>query len=320
MENEPMESRKHVFGPVPSRRLGRSLGVDLVPFKTCTFDCVYCQLGRTTDLTAERREYVPTGEVIREIGEALKESVRPDYITLSGSGEPTLHSGFGDIVEAVKKTTDVPVAVITNSSLMWDPDVRADSAKADLVVPSLDVADRKMFPCVNRPHRDIDFDRMVEGLVDFRGMFRGRLWLEILLLYGVTGVGPYVRRMLPLVERIRPDRIQLNTAVRPPADPVVRPVPENDLRRLAPLFGPRAEVIAHFSASEKERDFVVRREDVLAMLKRRPCSVEDIAGGLGIHRNEAVKYIQELDRDGRLRSETRSGILYYAADDHPPNG
>ncbi len=308
-----MPEKKHVFGPVPSRRLGRSLGVDLVPLKTCTFDCVYCQLGRTDHLTVERKEYVPIDPLIREIEETLRNSVPPDYITLSGSGEPTLHSGFGDVIDAIKRISDVPVALITNSSLVGDPDVRTGCAKADLLVPSLDVADRKIFPCVNRPHREIDFDEMVDGLVELRRMFDGKMWLEILLLYGVTGVAPYVRKMLPLVERIRPDRIQLNTAVRPPADPIVRPVPERDLHELAGLFDSKAEVIACFSPAEKEHKFLARREDVLAMLRRRPCSIEDIASGMGIHHNEVIKYIGQLERDGQAQSEIRAGTVYYVA-------
>ncbi|MCK4548056.1 MAG: radical SAM protein [Candidatus Eisenbacteria sp.] len=308
-----MTSRRHVFGPVPSRRLGRSLGVDLIPYKTCSFDCTYCQLGRTTNLTATRGEFVPTGQVIRELEETLKQSAPPDYITLSGSGEPTLHSGFGAVVDAVRKITDTPVAILTNSSLMTDPEVRRDCAKADLVVPSLDVADREMFACVNRPHGDVDFDEMVEGLVEFRAMFKGRMWLEILLLYGITGIPPYVRRILPLVERIRPDRVQINTAVRPPAESTVRPVPSEDLRELAALFTPPAEVIAHFRGAEEEHEFAAHREDILAMLRRRPCTLDDVVSGLGIHRNEAIKYLDELQRDGRIRSEPRGGAVYYAA-------
>ena len=308
-----MGEKRYVFGPVPSRRLGRSLGVDLVPPKTCSFDCVYCQLGRTTDLTVTRREYVPTDRVIRQIEERLGESAPPDYVTLSGSGEPTLHAAFGEIVGAVKAMTDTPVAVLTNGSLLGDPDVRAGCLGADLVVPSLDVADRRLFPCVNRPHPDIVFEDMIEGLVEFRRQFSGQIWIEILLLYGVTGVAPYVRRMLPLVERIRPDRVQLNTAVRPPADPIVRPVPPEDLRNLADLFEPTADVIAGPAAIQKQGEFLVRRDDVVALIERRPCSVEDIASGLGIHRNEAAKYVGGLLAEGRIRSESREGRTYYFA-------
>jgi wyosine [tRNA(Phe)-imidazoG37] synthetase (radical SAM superfamily) len=276
---------------------------------------VYCQLGRTTNLTVTREEYVPTDQVIREIEESLRSSVPPDYITLSGSGEPTLHLGFGDIIDGVRRVTETPVAVITNSSLMADPDVRRDCARADLVVPSLDVADRKMFPCVNRPHRDVVFEEMAEGLVEFGRQFQGKMWLEVFLLYGVTGVAPYVRRMIPLIERINPERIQLNTVVRPPAESVTRPVPREDLEELARILGPKAEIIAHFSAAEKEHEFVARREDVLAMLERRPCTLDDIVTGLGMHRNEAIKYVDELKRAGRIRTETVDGVEYYVTSD-----
>lgn len=306
-----MPDRGHVFGPVPSRRLGRSLGVDLVPLKTCTFDCIYCQLGRTTELTVTRAEYVATGEVIREIEEALGRGARPDYVTFSGSGEPTLHSGLGRIIDAVREMTDTRVAILTNGSLFSDPEVRDQCGRADLVIPSLDVADPRMFRCVNRPHRSISFLKMVKGLAEFRKTFQGQLWLEILLLYGVTGVGPYVRRMLPLIEKINPDRVQINTAVRPPAETSARPVPKEDLEELAAIIGPRADVIAEPGTPEMQGEFRVALDDILAVLSRRPSSVEDLASGLGIHRMEAMKYLEALERDGRAQSLTRDGITYY---------
>jgi len=156
----------YVFGPVPSRRLGRSLGVDVVPLKTCTYDCIYCQLGRTTRKTTERREWVPLEDVISELAEKL--SAEPDYVTLSGSGEPTLYSRIGELIQRIKRLTDIPVAVLTNGSLLWDPGVRKDLLRADLVVPSLDAADAGMFRVVNRPHEDISFDQMLRGLKESR--------------------------------------------------------------------------------------------------------------------------------------------------------
>jgi wyosine [tRNA(Phe)-imidazoG37] synthetase (radical SAM superfamily) len=312
-----VSENRHVFGPVPSRRLGRSLGVDLVPYKTCTYDCVYCQLGRTTNLTIARSEYVPTAEVIREIEQVLAAPAPPDYVTFSGSGEPTLHTGLGDIIDAVKRITTVPVAVLTNGSLLYDPDVRDDCMKADLVVPSLDAADPKMFRCVNRPHRDISFLKTVTGIADFRKDFPGSMWLEVFLLYGVTGVGPYVRRMLPWIEKIGAEKVQINTAVRPGTEDSARPVPDEDLRDLATIIrevsGPNVEIVASSGAHQKQGEFVAQREDVLAMLRRRPCSIEDVAAGLGIHRNEAIKYIDELEKAGRIRSETRQGITFFSA-------
>lgn len=184
-----------VYGPVPSRRLGWSLGVDLVPYKTCTYDCVYCQLGRTTRQTLERGEYVPTSQILEGVERALASleehrGRRPDWIGLAGSGEPTLHSHLGEVVAAIKARTNVPVAVLTNGSLLWSRSVRQELAEADLVLPSLDAGDEALFHYVNRPHPDLDFDQVVQGLVDFRREFRRPIWLEVFLLGGVTDVPP----------------------------------------------------------------------------------------------------------------------------------
>ena len=301
----------HVFGPVPSRRLGRSLGVDLVPHKTCTYDCIYCQLGATTCKTLERREWAPMDDVLGNLGAAL--DTRPDVITLSGSGEPTLHSRLGDLIGGIKDVTDVPVAVLTNGSLLSLPEVRAGLLEADLVVPSLDAGNERLFRLVNRPHEDIAFDRMVEGLIAFRQEYGGRYWLEVLLLGGITAVPAEVERIAEIARRIGPDCVHLNTAIRPPADAAARPVPKADLERLAAAFDPGATVIADYPDTPAEGEFAARRGDVLNLLSRRPCTVEDIAGGLGLHRNEVVKYVQELVDERLLSTSTSDGRVYYAA-------
>ena len=175
-----------IFGPVPSRRLGRSLGVDLVPFKTCTYNCIYCQLGRTTNRTLERHEWVPLDDVLGELETKL--ATQPDYITLSGSGEPTLYSRTGELIERIKSLTDVPVAVLTNGSLLWDADIRSQLMDADLVIPSLDAGDGAMFQAVNRPHEDISFEEMLSGLIEFCRQFRGQYWLEVMFLAGHNAI------------------------------------------------------------------------------------------------------------------------------------
>ena len=177
---------RHVYGPVPSRRLGRSLGVDLVPFKTCSYDCIYCQLGRTTNKTTERKEYVPVDDVLEELAEKLRSEPGPDYVGLAGSGEPTLHARIGDLIAGIKRLTSVPVAVLTNGSMLWRSDVRAGIAEADLVMPSLDAGTPRRFERVNRPHRDISFEKMVDGLVTFCAVFRGKVWLEVFVLAGIN--------------------------------------------------------------------------------------------------------------------------------------
>ena len=227
---------KHVYGPVPSRRLGRSLGVDALTFKSCSFDCVYCQLGRTTNHTIERKEYIPTADILDEVRRKLENGDKPEYISFAGSGEPTLHSGLGDIIRGIKAMTDVPVVVFTNGSLLWMPEVRADLAAADVVIPSLDGGDAALLDKVNRPAASLDFDRIVEGLIAFRGAFNGQIWLEVMLLGGISDDDASVDAIARLAERIRPDKVQINSVCRPPAETYALPVPAARLLEIRKHF------------------------------------------------------------------------------------
>jgi len=303
-----MESESHVFGPVPSRRLGRSLGVDIIPFKTCTYDCVYCQLGCTTDKTACRREYTPLDGILAELKDKL--STQPDYITMSGSGEPTLHSRLGEAIERIKAMTDIPVAVLTNGSLLWDADVRAALAPADLVVPSLDAGSPSVFQKINRPHKQIEFERMVDGLIEFGRTRRCECRLEVLLLEGINATTADVADIAAIAQRIRPDRVELNTVVRPPAEDCTAVEP-GKLLELAAMFDPPAEAIGAFRAVHQQQAFTAEREAVLTLLQRRPCSLDDIAAGLGIHRNEAAKHVGELLAQELVEMIRTGDTVYY---------
>ncbi|OGV48791.1 MAG: radical SAM protein [Lentisphaerae bacterium GWF2_44_16] len=282
----------HIFGPVPSRRLGRSLGVDLVPFKTCTYDCIYCQLGKTTCKTMRRQEWVSLDEVLKELKENLASN--PDYITLSGSGEPTLYSRIDELITGIRSMTDIPIAVLTNGSLLWQKEVRSQLLKADLIIPSLDAGDKVLFEAVNRPHPEISFESMLDGLKSLRDEFQGQYWLEVLITGGYTAINSELEKIAALVAKIMPDRVQLNTVTRPPAEDFAMGISRERLEEFAGLFDPRAEVIADFRGIHSAPDFSAARESVLELLRRRPCSIDDIANGLGIHRNEAVKYAEEL--------------------------
>jgi len=301
----------YVFGPVPSRRLGRSLGVDVVPFKTCTYDCIYCQLGRTTHRTIERREWVPLDDILAELRGKL--STAPDYITLSGSGEPTLYSRLGELIDQIKALTPIPVAVLTNGSLLWQEEVRKDLQTADLVVPSLDAGDETSFRRVNRPHEAISFEKMLQGLIAFGKEFRGQYWLEVFLLADETDRDAEVDKLIHCVEAIGPDRVQLNTVTRPPAENYAVGLTHEQMTRIAARFNPPAEVIADFHGIHKQGEFIAGREEILGMLRRRPCCVDDIADGLGMHRNEVVKYIEELTAENQVQPTCEAGKLYYAA-------
>lgn len=299
----------YTFGPVPSRRLGRSLGIDLVPFKTCTYDCIYCQLGPTTNKTVERTEFVSWGPVLADI--SRKQNSHFDYITLSGSGEPTLCTGLDELIRRIKVITSVPVAVLTNGSLLWRSDVRRELQQADLVIPSLDAGDESRFQHINRPHDSISFAQMLEGLIAFRREFHGQYWLEVFLLAGYTSVDVEVNKIAEWVKRIGPDRVHLNTVTRPPAQSFAEPVPRERLARLAGLFSPQAEVIADYPHTAPQDEAGASENDILEMLRRRPCSVQDIVSALGLHTNEVIKYADEMCRQKRIEPVVERQGVYY---------
>jgi wyosine [tRNA(Phe)-imidazoG37] synthetase (radical SAM superfamily) len=295
--------------------------VDLVPFKTCTYDCVYCQLGRTTNKTIDRACYVPVDEVVAEVGARLASGARPDYITLAGSGEPTLHSGIAELVGRIKTLSDVPVVVLTNGSLLWMPDVREALMDADLVVPSLDAGDERSFLRVNRPHAEISFEAMVNGLGEFTAAFGGEVWLEVLLLEGITDSPAEVSKIVGHVERIRPARVQLNTASRPPAEVGIRPVPCGALESLAQTFPGQVDIVAERTAPESaagnRADAV--DDDILALLARRPCTASDVANGLAMHVADVLKRLEALRARKEVRTVDRGGRAFYVPGSDAPD-
>ena len=305
------KQRQYTYGPVPSRRLRRSLGVDLVPYKVCTYDCIYCQLGRTTDKTTERKEWVPTTEVVAQLKDKL--SAKPDYITLSGSGEPTLHAGIRQLIHEIKGMTDIPVAVITNGSLLWLPEVQRALLDADLIVPSLDAGSEDIFKYVNRPHSQVKFDQMLKGLREFRRLFRGQYWLEVLLLSGVTTVEARVKALRDCIRTISPDKVQVNTVFRPPAEGYAMPVPRGRLVEIAAQLYPAAEVILPYPHAADTDRSGTGCDDVLDLLRRRPCSIADIAAGLRLHPHEASKCIGRLVSEQTVQVKEQEGTLYYEA-------
>jgi len=301
----------HVFGPVPSRRLGRSLGVDLVPFKTCTYDCIYCQLGPTTCKTLQRKEWVPVELVLQELEEKL--NTRPDYITLSGSGEPTLFTPLDKLIEGIRALTDTPIAILTNGSLFGDWQVQWEACLADLVIPSLDAGDDPTFRLVNRPHEGVSFERMLSGLVASAAIFRKQYWLEVFLLGGYTTSERELAEIRRCVDLIRPDRVQLNTVTRPPAEDYAIAVSHVQLEEIAAMFSPAAEVIAEFHSDRALEVGEASREEILQLLRRRPCSIDDIADGLGMHRNEVLKSVGHLNSEGLVEGSQVAGRSYYRA-------
>ncbi len=300
-----------VFGPVPSRRLGRSLGVDVVPFKTCSYNCIYCQLGRTTRTTVQRHEWVSLDGVVAEVREKLH--TNPDHITISGSGEPTLYSRLGELIRRIRDMTDTPVAVLSNGSLFWMPEVRHDLLDADVVMPSLDAGDEAMFKAVNRPHAGIHFETMLEGLIRFRNEYRGKYWLEVLLTSGHTDSDAEVARLVEAVRRIGPDRIQLNTVSRPPAEEFALGLTPERLAQIASQFEPPAEVIAEFRGDVTRTRCEASTREVLDLIKRHPCTIADITAGLGLMQEDAQRLIAELESLALAIPSVAHGKTYYKA-------
>lgn len=304
---------KYFYGPVPSRRLGLSYGVDIVPLKICTLDCIYCQLGKSSNTTIERRSYVPIEPILAELNEIVSKGLKSDYITIAGSGEPTLNSQLGKLIEGIKKITDTPVAILTNGTLLYRQDVRYDCSKADVVMPSLDAGDSETFQKMNRPHRDINIEKLISGLCSFRNEFSGQIWLEVFLVEGLNTQTEQIAKIRNAIERIRPDKIQLNTAVRPTAEPNLKRLDTEKLRAIAEQLGPQCEIIADLSTLHHVNYLEKRADDVLSILKRRPCSLNDISSGLSIGPNEAMKYIRNLEHQGLIFSEYQDGTLFFKA-------
>ena len=305
---------KHIFGPVNSRRLGISLGIDLLPPKICNYNCIYCEIGPTTQFTCERREYVPTAEIIGEIDQFLADPVaaeRLDVCTITASGEPTLHSGIGAIIRHLKARTAKPVAVLTNGALLHDPEVRCDLLPADIIIPSLDAALAESYKKINRPAACAPLDLLLAGLIRFRQEFTGQYWLEILLAKGVNDSPADLAALAETVARIRPDRVQLNSVARPPLESFALPLTQAELTAAASHFTVPVEILVDFTTRETEKFRHADEEAVLAMLKRRPCTLADVAEALNLEAALAEKALQHLISRDRISKTAHHGKEYY---------
>jgi len=238
---------KYIYGPVKSRRLGLSLGLTITPHKTCSFNCVYCQLGATAVTICERKEFFPTQEIIDELRGWLEhnaqEALQLNYITLSGAGEPTLNSNIGTLVAEIKRLTNIPLALITNASFLSDKNLRSQLLGLDLIVPSLDAPTDKVFQRIDRPHPGVSLEAIIQGLIDLRKEFSGKIWLEVMLVKGFNDDLRYIKRLKEIIERINPDKIQLNSPVRSTAEPGIIAVDKSKLKKIKDILGEKAEII-----------------------------------------------------------------------------
>jgi len=306
--------RKLVYGPVPSRRLGISLGVDIVPYKNCSYDCIYCQLGKTTNQTIQKKSFVSVDSVIKDIKEVLNENSDIDYLTFSGSGEPTLNQDIGEMIRRVKSFTQIPVAVLTNGSLLWKEEVREDLSQADLVVPSVDAVSEEVFHKMNRPVNGLKVKKVLEGIKSFCKGFEGKIYLEIMLVKDINDSEEEIRRINQFVRELNVNKIQLNTVIRPPGDHTARPLDAEKLQKIKALFDSKlpVEIVADFDRMTSKAYHKDLEQAIIEVLKRRPTRRDEMATALGVHCNEIIKYLQVLEKSKRikrLRTETEHYYL-----------
>jgi wyosine [tRNA(Phe)-imidazoG37] synthetase (radical SAM superfamily) len=312
--NDLEATMRHLFGPVPSRRLGLSLGVDLTPAKTCLLNCLYCEAGITTTHTAIRREYVPTADVLAELDEFLKSSPKLDHITFSGAGEPTLHSGLGEVVNHIRsRWPQYRTALLTNGTLFPDPQVRREAMAFDLVCPSLDAGTEAVYRRINRPVEGLTLTELVDGLIRFRNEYRGLYLLEVFLLEGVNDDPAEIRAIADFARAIAPDQVQLNTLDRPGAEPGLVPIPYERLEAIAAEFVPiPARAVnrrpAKMTASVSGRSL---EETILDAVKRRPCTAEDLAAMTGAGLDSVRETLRELRNTGRITIESGERGEFY---------
>lgn len=304
-----------VFGPVPSRRLGQSLGIDPVPFKTCNWNCVYCQLGRTAPFSLERHEYVPKTEILAQVQEVLAERPRSDvdWVTFVGSGETCLHSELGWLINAVKQETELPVAVITNGSLLHLPEVRRDLLAANAVLPSLDAASERLYRKINRPHRSLTLDMLIGGLKAFRAEYGGQLWVEVMLINGLNDGERNLQALAAAVEDIGADEIHLLQPTRPPAEAWVEPPDDITLQRAQFILRKRARIIAETGGTFDLSTEGNVSEALLSILTRHPMCEHDLLSTLEKWLpGQAAQTLEKFSAAGQIQSVTRRGKRFWS--------
>ena len=305
----------YVFGPVPSRRLGQSLGIDTIPLKTCNWNCVYCQLGRTMPLTNERREYVPVGKILHEAEQVLRSSRSGeiDWVTFVGSGEPTLHSRLGELIRQIKNITTLPVAVITNGSLLYLPEVRRELSAADAVLPTLDAGTAELYRKINRPHPEISFERLVDGLMAFRKEYHGKLWVEVMLVQGLNDSAQALADIAKILNRIEPDAVHINLPTRPPVETWVKPTDEEGLMRAISILGKTAEVVHPAEGSFDLGGYANIVDAVIGIITRHPMRQDELERTLARWSPGQVKEaLLTLESDGRARTVERNGVRFWS--------
>jgi wyosine [tRNA(Phe)-imidazoG37] synthetase (radical SAM superfamily) len=315
---------KYVFGPVPSRRLGRSLGIDPIPLKTCNWNCIYCQLGRTRPVVNRRKEYIAPELILDQVAHFLDEHDHADidWVTFVGSGEPLLNAGLGWMIQEVKALSDIPVAVITNGTLLHMPTVRQELLAADAVLPSLDAGTAELYRKINRPHARVPFDLHLQGLIDFGQEYEGTLWPEVMLIHNVNDTEDALTDLASALQKIKPDCIHLNVPSRPPAETWVQPASEEGVIRAMAILGDIAKVV-HPTDGKYERGAEINSLDsILAIIQRHPMREDEVLRTLAQWESEnAQQTFDQIAASGKIQIVKRHGVCFWCSVDsyYPDN-
>lgn len=316
MRNEDDSRVNYVFGPVPSRRLGQSLGIDPIPLKTCNWNCVYCQLGRTVPLTHERKEYIPRELILMELEQALAAHMpgEIDWVTFVGSGEPTLHIGLGWMIRQAKALTTLPIAVLTNGALLYLPEVRQDLIAADAVLPTLDAGNPRLYRKVNRPWGGLTYEHLLEGLIAFRQEYTGKLWVEVMLVKGLNDTENALCEIATALEKIGPDQVHINLPTRPPAEPWVQPPDEEGIMRATALLGGIAHVVHPIEGTFALDPCANIVDAIVNIITRHPMREAELLSTLEQwNPGEVQRALRDLCTSGRAQRIERYGQTFWSA-------
>lgn len=306
---------KRVFGPVLSKRLGNSLGIDVIPHKTCSYNCIYCQLGSEENTITDLTNYYSVDEIIYELKEALLNNKNIDYITFTGSGEPTLYKDLKKLIYEIKQITDIPVCIITNGSLLYKQEMRSNLLLADLIIPSLDAGNEETFKLIDNPNKEIDFDKMVEGLIEFKKVFKGEYWLEIFLLKDINDNEDELDDIIKIVKKIKPDRIQLITATRRVANEKAKALSDEELKKIKKYFNSKCDIeidIPNISENHKVNTRILTEDDIVNFLIRQPDTAYIIAKSFNENERKVKELLDLLIKKNKVREEIVNGVISYA--------
>lgn len=306
---------KRVFGPVLSKRLGNSLGIDVIPHKTCSYNCIYCQLGSEENTITDLTNYYSVDEIIYELKEALLNNKNIDYITFTGSGEPTLYKDLKKLIYEIKQITDIPVCIITNGSLLYKQEMRSNLLLADLIIPSLDAGNEETFKLIDNPNKEIDFDKMVEGLIEFKKVFKGEYWLEIFLLKDINDNEVELDDIIKIVKKIKPDRIQLITATRRVANEKAKALTDEELKKIRKYFNSKCDIeidIPNISENHKGNTRILTEDDIVNFLIRQPDTAYIIAKSFNENERKVKELLDLLIKKNKVREEIVNGVISYA--------